>query len=193
MKWLVVIALLAACNTELENSTLSLLIMDAPPKNVTSVQLQIARIEVHVEESAVDGRAQADGSIDLDDKWHSFAVNKPLDLAAAQSETGAISLGDLFLPDGRISQIRLILDASKPSIAVVDGKSCELGMTKLPPTGIKINHPFKSFHVGKNLLHKVWVDVPLDQMLVQTKTCFDLKPVLRIAKFQTAGKTVSIN
>ncbi len=192
--WIVIaVALALGCNTELENSTLTLALMDAPPANVTSVVVQVARIDVHVEPGSADARAANDASIDLDDSWHQFTVNKAIDLAAAQSEIAAVVLGDVQLPDGKITQIRLVFDTVKSSTVTAGGKTCELGLAKLPKTGIKITHPFKSFHVGKALQHKVWIDAPLDQMLVATKTCFDLKPVLKIAKFQTSGKNVTVN
>jgi len=189
----VALGLIAACDSQPGLSRLSLRLMNTPANSVTSVVLDVARVEVHVEDAAQDGRPPTDGSIDQGLGWRPLAIDQPIDLAGLHSETSARALGEIDLPAGMITQLRIVLNPKGKHTATIDGKTCPLATAKVPPTGIKITHPFKAFHIGRSLRHAVWIDAPLDQMIVPGNGCADLKPVLRIRRFQTSGKDVAID
>lgn len=181
---------LAGCADEAADSTAELYLMDAPPAGVTSVVLQVASIQVHVDDKAKSAAEDPTSTaIDKDGKWRTLTVNKAIDLVQAQGETAAVKLGTLGLPDGKITQLRLMLDTTKPNTATLNGKACDLDLSKIKD-GLKINHPFKALSTGVGQEHKAWVDLRLDEALEPTKDCFQLKPVLKLHKFKTSGKDV---
>src|SRR4051812_13458455 len=106
---------LSACG----GATADLYLFDAPPAGVTSVRLTVASMDVHVDDTGKKDKADdaADGSIDDDKKWQSLTVGKVIDLVEHQGEDAADDLGELDLPDGKITQIRLKLDLDAPQVA----------------------------------------------------------------------------
>ena len=139
----------------------------------------VASIQVHVDDKTkTTSDDAADTKKDGDGKWKTLLVNKPVDLVLAQTETAAVKLGELPLPDGKITQIRLMLDSTQKNTAKVGDKTCDLDLSKVKD-GLKINHPFKALDVGTGKKHQVWVDFKLDEAMAPTKDCYALKPVLR--------------
>lgn len=184
----------AACDTNLEPSTLHLSLTVAAAKGVETATLFVSRLEVHVDDvSHIDSADPKAELIDNDDKWHKLELNQAIELAGLQSETTALVLGDVLIPDGRIDQIRLFLNSGKPNTATVAGKVCDLALTKVPKAGIKISQPFKAFRSGRNLEHAMILHLPLDKALSAVGTCFELQPVFAVRKFQTGGKNVAID
>lgn len=182
----------ACADDEPAQSTAQLYLMDAPPAGVTSVIVHVASIQVHVDDKTkTTSDDAADTKKDADGKWRTLAYNKPVDLVLAQGETAAVKLGELGLPDGKITQIRLMLDASQKNTAKVNDKTCDLDLSKIKD-GIKINHPFKAVDVGTGKKHEVWVDFKLDEAMEATKDCYALKPVLKLKKVKTNSADVSL-
>lgn len=189
-------AALAGCETNNEQSQIAVSLMDAPPKGVTSFTVFVQSVGIHVDDMATavsdDPAAIA---LDVDDKWVNIAVNRAIDLAALQTETSAELLGSAALPDGKINQFRVLIDASQPAqIKAVTG-DCTASLAKFK-TGWKVSQPFKPFHVGKNLQHAVTLEVPLDELLVPgtaNKACWDVRQALKVRKFQTGGKNVAVD
>lgn len=183
---------LAGCTDDPAESTAQLYLMDAPPTGVTSVIVHVASIQVHVDDkSKTTSDDAADSKKDADGKWRTLTYNKPVDLVLAQTETAAIKLGELALPDGKITQIRLMLDATQKNTAKVNDKTCDLDLSKVKD-GIKINHAFKALDVGVGKKHQAWVDFKLDEAMEATKDCYALKPVLKLTKFKTDGAEVPL-
>lgn len=82
--------------------------MLCPPSVVT-----LSKVEVHVAEadSRKDGDPN-DASIDKDDRWESVELaQREHDFLKLQNDTTA-ALGELHLPEGKITQIRLFVDES---------------------------------------------------------------------------------
>ncbi|MSQ83154.1 MAG: DUF4382 domain-containing protein [Myxococcales bacterium] len=184
----------AACDTNLEPSRLSLSLTVAAAKGVETATLFVSRLEVHVDDvSHIDSADPKKELIDNDDKWHKLELNQAIELAGLQSETNALALGEVLIPDGRIDQIRLFLNSGKPNTATVAGKVCDLVLAKVPKAGIKISQPFKAFRSGRNLEHTMILHLPLDKALHVVGTCFELQPVFAVRKFQTGGKNVVID
>ena len=169
-----------------ESSTAELRLMDAPPAGVTSVKIYVASMQVHVDDKSKTS-STLDG-IDDDQKWHSLSVNKTIDLVQHQGETAALVLGQLGLPVGKITQIRLLLDTTKPNTATLNGVVCNLDTSKVAQKGIKINHVFKAFESKNGAKHDIWVDFKLDESLKPAGNCFELEPKLKLHKVKTDGK-----
>ncbi|MFN7132403.1 MAG: DUF4382 domain-containing protein, partial [Myxococcales bacterium] len=191
MRHTLLAALLAAALTACGGGSIAeLKLMDAPPDGVTAVHVTVASMQVHVDEpkSSKNGDP-ADGSIDDDDKWVSLQVNKKIDLVAHQGETAADVLGQLDLPEGKITQLRLVLDTSKPenNTATYKGKECHLDVARIDKKGVKINHVFKAFDSKSNAKHEVIVDFELDKSMKAKGDCFELEPKLKLHKVKTDG------
>lgn len=170
------------------SSTAELRLLDAPPPGVTSVKLSIAAMQVHVDDKSKTDADPNDASIDDDQKWHSLAVNKTIDLVLLQGETAAMVLGELPLPLGKITQLRLVIDTTKSNTAVLNGVECSLDTRKVAAKGIKINHVFKAFESKSGSRHQLWVDFRLDESLKPAGTCFELEPKLKLIRVKTDGK-----
>ncbi len=185
--------MLTACGGA--GSTATMRLMDAPPAGVTAVNVTVKSIEAHVDDksSSKDGDP-ADSSIDSDDKWVTLTLNKKIDLVAHQGETAANLLGDLELPPGKVTQVRLQLDTSAAAnnTATFNGVVCNLDVTKVEAKGIKINHVFKAFESKDSQKHDVYVDFELDKSMTAKDGCFLLEPKLKLHKVKTDGKDVVI-
>lgn len=176
-----------------EGPSIQLSLMDAPPKDVTAVKIYVASMDVHVDGKAAKDADPADATIDDSKKWVSLIVGKEIDLVQHQGETAADVLGSLDLPEGKITQIRLRLDTTKPNTATVKGVDCNLDTSKVAAKGIKINHVFKAFTVGESDTLEALVDFELDKSLKDDgKGCFVLEPKLKLHKVKRAGKEVAI-
>ncbi len=186
------LALSGCAEDEPSQSTATLYLMDAPPPGVTSVIVHVASIQVHVDDKTkTTSDDAADTKKDGDGKWKTLLVNKPVDLVLAQTETAAVKLGELPLPDGKITQIRLMLDSTQKNTAKVGDKTCDLDLSKVKD-GLRINHSFKALDVGTGKQHQAWVDFKLDEAMEATKDCYALKPVLKLKKFKTGGTEVGL-
>jgi hypothetical protein len=176
---------------------------DAPPDMATleHVQVTLSRVEVHVAggDAADDDEADDDDekssdkdtSEDADDGegsgWRTVAAPAgTFDLVALQNDVRA-KLGELELPSGKITQIRLFIDPNGTNqVVLAGGETCALDLSAVPPTGVKINHPFKALDVeDSSELHLV-VDFDLKSSLDQTGSCaFALKPVIKLKHVET--------
>ncbi|MBM4345712.1 MAG: DUF4382 domain-containing protein [Deltaproteobacteria bacterium] len=183
-----------ACDTNLEPSTLTLKLTARLPVGIEAATVAIDRIEVHL---GADSQAQsldpASEAFDADGNWKGLQVGRAVDLAGLQSETQALTLGDVLLNDGRIDQLRIFLQSGAASTATANGKPCTINLAKVPKSGIKITTPFKPFRSGRNLRHAMIVDLPLDKALAAAGGCYDLKPLLTVRKFWTEGKAVAVD
>ncbi|MBI5509767.1 MAG: DUF4382 domain-containing protein [Deltaproteobacteria bacterium] len=181
----------SACGDD--GATVTIKLMDAPPQNVTAVKIFVKSADVHVVDADKAKDADPnDASIDADDKWSSLAVDKEIDLVAHQGESAALALGDLSLPAGKITQIRLQLDLSKPQTVTQNGVDCAMETDLVPETGIKINHPFKAIDAAGGSASETLIDFDLAESLVAAGNCFRLKPVLKLTKVKTDGKDVAL-
>lgn len=163
--------------------SLSFALFDAPPEGVTSVRLSIAAIQVHVDGlDATATPAPEDASIDNDGKWKSLPVDAVIDLVQHQGEAAAKNLGEIRLPEGKITQLRLLVDKTKPNQATWNGADCDLDLSKINDNGIKVNHAFKAVEARNDDHLGLYVDFDLGQSLKQQGSCFEVRPVLKLAK-----------
>lgn len=170
-------------------STADLALMDAPPAGVTAVVIQVAAMQVHVDDDNDDNSGSNSGpSIDDDDRWESLSVNRSIDLVQHQGETAAELLGQLPLPPGKITQIRLVIDTAGENYAVKGGQRCSLDTSKVAKKGIKIEHPFKAWKSVKDTKHFILVDVDLERSLNAKGDCFELDPKIELKKVKIDDK-----
>jgi hypothetical protein len=189
----------SACGSA--GSTATLKLMDKPTDDVSKVEITVASMQVHVVKPD-DAKTQADpADASVDDAtvatdgatygWQSLAVNKKIDLLAHVGEGAAATLGDLPLPEGKITQIRLVLDTTAGNNVATkkDGSTCNLDTEKVAKKGIKINHVFKAFQSKENAKHEVVVDFDVDESLKEDKDtgCWKLEPKLKLVKVKTDG------
>ncbi|HEV8548592.1 MAG TPA: DUF4382 domain-containing protein [Polyangiaceae bacterium] len=184
--------LLAACS----KTTVTVELTDAPPDaaSLEHVEITLSRVEVHVaggdDDSSDDGADKHEdsgetadgGSDDGSAGWHTVAAPAgTFDLVALQNDVRA-TLGKLELPSGKITQIRLFIDPNgKNQVELTGGETCPLDLASVPPTGVKINHPFKALDVEDSSELKLVVDFDLKESLDQSGTCsFALKPVIKL-------------
>lgn len=183
----------SACSSEGAIAELNL--HDAPPQGVTSVKVKVASMQVHVADSDKAKDADPnDSSIDDDGGWESLTVDKTIDLVLLPGEDAAMKLGELQLPEGKVTQVRLVLDTSKPEFntATYNGADCNLNVAKVAKKGIKINHVFKAFESKKNGRQQVWVDFDLAESLKAKDGCFELDPKLKLSKVKLDGGDVKV-
>lgn len=188
-----------ACASPEAPPTAEFRLMDAPPDGVSSVRVYVAAIQAHVAPGSVEDDDQADKSAkpkevaERADAWVTLPVGREIDLVKHQGEMKATVLGELTLPEGKITQIRLILDTTRPHTATVLDYDCALDVSKVPPTGIKINHPFKAFSSAPGDRHTIWVDVELDQSLKSDgQGCYRLEPQVRLHRVRNILTDVAI-
>jgi hypothetical protein len=170
------------------NTTVTLELTDAPPDmtKIEHVFITLERVEVHVAGDDDDDDDDAKkGVVDGDDHsagWRTVpAPDSTFDLVALRNDVRA-SLGELELPSGKITQIRLfIARGGKNEVVLVDGDTCALDLEQVPTTGIKINHPFKAIDVEDSSKVNLVVDFDLAESVDQVGACeFRLKPVIKL-------------
>lgn len=189
---------LSACN----GSTAIIKLMDAPFAGVTAVNIFIATVDVHMagvsQESNENEDKQKNKNKDPDNTdaenngWQTLEVNKTINLMEHQGEDAAILLGELSLPSGKITQIRLNLDLDEPQTVIKDNVDCAMDTSQVPTTGIKIIHPFKAFDSKNKIENEILLDFDLAESLTESGTCFKLKPVLHLVKVKANGKNVDL-
>lgn len=177
---------LAACGGD--KPTVALQLTDAPPDtdSMQSVFVTLARAEVHVaNKGAKEDGDPNDDSIDGDKSWVTIDLggSEAYDLLTLQNDVTAF-LGENEVPEGKITQIRLFLDAAgRNEIVMKDGQVCALDLSEVPQKGIKINHPFKAIEVAEGDAREITVDFDVKESVDQEGACaFKLKPVIKIKK-----------
>ena len=183
--------LLLACNSD-RAATVRFELTDAPPDldQIAEVHVSLDRVEAHV--AGDDAELGDGGSFSNDDDdderggWRTITPEAgTFDLLTLQNDVRA-RLGEIELPDGKITQIRLFIDPDADNTIVLrDGATCALDLTQVPPTGVKINHPFKALQADDGEIIDVVLDFDVKESLDQTAACaFALKPVIKIKRVE---------
>jgi len=175
---------LAACGG---NGTVAIELTDAPPDTATlsHVYVSLSSVDVHLAGGADEGTKEdtrAGEDKGKDGGWHTVNPRAGrFDLLALQNDVTA-SLGELDLPEGKITQIRLFIDeAGENRVMTRDGQSCALDLSNVDKTGIKINHPFKAIDVPAGERVRVVVDFDLKESVDEAGACsFSLNPVIKL-------------
>jgi hypothetical protein len=173
--WLVgLITLVAgACSS---TGTVALSLTDAPPDMaaMSAVTVTLSRVEAHF--AGVD-----DGDKEEDGGWRSLDTARSFDLLRLQHGVSE-ALGELELPEGKITQIRLFIDESGPNaVTLASGQVCALDLRAVDKTGVKISHPFKALAVEPGRRLEVVIDFDVKESVEQDAPCaFRLAPVIKI-------------
>jgi hypothetical protein len=166
--------------------TLALRITDAPPdtENMSSVVVTLAKIEAHL---AGQGGHDHDGGMKAKDDdghggWHTLIpVQRSYDLLKLQNDVTE-ALGELELPEGKITQIRLFIDPAGPNVITLkSGQACPLDLHAVDHGGVKINHPFKALSIQDGRRVEAVIDFDLKESVERDGHClYRLKPVIKL-------------
>lgn len=181
----------AACS---KGGTASFALTDAPADlaGVTAINITLSSIQAHVAGKEEDKNGDPnDRSIDDDGKWVTLTpAVKAFDLMKLTNDATA-ALGQLDLPEGKITQLRLFLDTSKPANnqVVLGAQTCPLDTSRVDVKGIKINHPFKALAVNGGGKVEVTVDFIASDSITKTGDClYVVNPVIKIKHVKVDGK-----
>lgn len=168
--------------------TVALRLTDAPPDtdNMAAVTVSLRRVDVHV----AGEKEEAQGDEDKSTKetghaggWHTLTMSPPhaFDLLKLQNDVSE-ALGELSLPPGKLTQIRLFVDdTGKNEVTLKTGQSCRLDLKGVDREGIKINHPFKALDVKEGQTLEVLVDFDLKESVSKEGDCaYRLAPVIKL-------------
>jgi hypothetical protein len=181
--WIVGLVALAIAGCS-NGGTLSLHLTDAPPDtaNMSTVIVTLSAAEAHFaggHDGDHDGKAKDD---DEDGGWiRVTGAPKPYDLLRLQNGLTEL-VGELALPPGKITQIRLFIDETGTNaVTLKDGSVCPLDLSDVDKKGIKINHPFKALPIKDGRVLEVVLDFDLKESVDQVAPCvYRLKPVIKI-------------
>jgi hypothetical protein len=184
---------LAGCSN---GGILELRITDAPPDtaNMASAIVTLSAAEAHFAGGGEDDKIHTDGfgpkkDVDVGDDDHGGksgwvrVSGPPLSYDLLRLQNGVSELvGDLALPPGKITQIRLFIDpAGTNAVTLKDGTTCPLLLDGVDPTGIKLIQPFKVMNIKEGRTLEVVLDFDLKESVDVTAPCvFHLKPVIKI-------------
>jgi hypothetical protein len=174
MNWLMLAALFAffaACQSEEQkNARVEVWLTDAPG-NYEKLNINIQDVQVH-REATDDGTG-----------WISLNVAKGTYNLLKLTNGLDTLLGDIELPAGRISQIRLILGNN--NTVVVDGKEHALNTPSAQQSGLKLQIQQT---LTEGVGYKILLDFDVARSVVQTGNGkFNLKPVIRTIVEATSG------
>jgi hypothetical protein len=174
MNWLMFAALFtffAACQSDDEkNARVEVWLTDAPG-DYDKLNINIQDVQVHRE-------ATDDGS-----GWISLDVQKgTYDLLKLTNGLDTL-LGDIELPAGRISQIRLVLGNN--NTVTIDGQEHALNTPSAQQSGLKLQ---VQQSLTEGVTYKILLDFDVARSVVQTGNGkFNLKPVIRTIVEATSG------
>jgi hypothetical protein len=160
------------------------------PAKIAHVYLTLQEVDVHV---AATSAAMAMEQDKDDDGGQWLATVLPaastIDLMSLQGGVSATLGRIVSLPTAKITQIRLIVDRTGQNrVMLTDGTTCALDLSQVPPTGVKITHPFPPVDVGDGNLVRIVVDVDLERSLNLTATCtYRLEPVIDVYAVERRG------
>jgi hypothetical protein len=169
--------------------TLTLRLTDAPPDtdNLASAIVTLSSAEAHFAKD--DGAADLNGDAKKDDVegdgdggWVRVS-GPPLSYDLLRLQNGLTELiGELALPAGKITQIRLFIDeAGVNAVTLKNGQTCPLLLDGVDKTGIKIAQPFKAMSLKDGHTLEVVLDFDLKESVDMTGPCaYHLKPVIKV-------------
>lgn len=141
-----------------------------------------------------------DTSIDDDANWYSQAINLSFDPIAQAGAEKTLKLGLTNVPEGRIDQIRVQIDAleaANNTLKRTGSEECSLDVTAIHPShGTKISHPFNAIPARKDVFSTVSLSIDIAKSLTTptadpdagvTATCQAFAPHLKIEGVKVNG------
>ncbi len=179
---------LVAC-TESSGGNVALELTDAPAdlSTLEHVDLTLGEVGIHVVSKKVKTDDVQGGGLDQKGQW--VTVNShagTFDLLALRDDVTA-PLGDILLPSGKITQVRLHIDPEGRNVAVLKtGEECPIDLSEVDESGIKIAQSFEALEppIGGRLT--MVIDFDLEDSLEMAGDCsFKLEPVLKLKETKT--------
>lgn len=172
--------------------TVALQLTDAPvdTEELASVFVTLAGAEVHVVQTDTAESESDDPAIDQDNKWVSVPLERTtVDLLTLRDGVFA-PLGEAEVPEGKITQIRLRLDAAgRNEVVTKAGATCSLDLRAVEPTGVKIAQVFKAVEVRAGYVSDLLLDFDVAESLSHDGGCaYALKPVVKLVKSSVSRK-----
>jgi hypothetical protein len=164
-KWmaaLLIVVLAAACESDEKNARLEVWLTDAPG-DYQAVNIDIQGVEIHAGENA-------------DEKgWTSLEINKGVYNLLELTNGLDTLLGQIEIPAGKISQIRLKL--GNDNTVKVGAKVFDIDTPSGQQSGLKLQvHET----LAEGITYKILLDFDVARSIVQTGNgAFKLKPVIR--------------
>lgn len=192
-----------------ENTTLSTVrsLSDSAAVDLTtvrSVKVTVSEIWVHVEDKATkteagDDKVEGDKVEDSGKSWQQVSSEeRTIDLMTVRN-AATKPLGDIAVPDGKITQIRLKLKGTAPegsdkyriagAVEEIDGTVCDLIVPRSAVSpGVKIEGVFKAMKIEAGGKHHAVISLRLKdsaKLVDGGATCaYRLNPVLKVKKFE---------
>jgi len=163
---------MGACGGE---SRLTLLLTDAPPDTeaMASAVVTLARVEAHFAGDDATDAGEKDAG------WREISgAPQSYDLLKLQNGVTA-AIGELALPPGKVTQIRLFIDPAGPNVITLQsGATCALDLSNVDHTGVKIAHPFE---IGDGSHVTVVLDFDVRESVAKDGECaYRLNPVVKV-------------
>lgn len=170
---------------------------------VKAVNVTVSEVWVHVAEDKADDEAEdsVDGASVAEDSkgWEQVSSEElTFDLIALRNQATK-PLGELPVPAGKITQMRLVLEGGAEEAsgkvrlagAVVeqDGTQCDLLVPKSAvKPGVKLSGLFKAMKIEAGGKHTAVLNLKLkESSKLGTATCaYELNPVLKVKKFEAS-------
>lgn len=179
-------ALLTACGGGGEDGgqgTLQVSLTDAPSCGYDKVNVTVSKVRVH---QSADAGANEAG-------WHEIVLAQPKKINLLDLTNGVLeNLGEVTLPAGRYTQMRLVLDSasSTGNSVVLTGGTEEVALATPSgmQSGIKLNHPFD---VAAGAQVRLTLDFDACKSIVtKGNGGYALKPVIGVIPMATTGRII---
>lgn len=157
----IALLLLSGCSDE-KNARLQVYLTDAPG-DYQEVNIDIEGVEIHTSDEATDKG------------WKALDVNEGVYSLLELTNGLDTLLGEIEIPAGKISQIRLIL--GDDNTVTVDDQTYELSTPSAQQSGLKLQvHET----LAEGITYKILLDFDVARSIVQTGSDqYKLKPVIR--------------
>ncbi|PTL79922.1 DUF4382 domain-containing protein [Vitiosangium sp. GDMCC 1.1324] len=192
----------AAENTSL--STVRALGESVDLTTVKSVKVTVSEIWVHVEGQEAQDDVEGSKVDDSDKKWQQVSSTETaIDLMTVRNQATK-PLGDITVPEGKITQIRLKLKGTAAegsdkyriagAVEETNGTVCDLIVPKsaINP-GVKIEGVYKAMKIEAGGKHHAIISLKLkdsEKLADGGATCaYRLNPVLKVKKFEIEDKS----
>jgi hypothetical protein len=157
----------------------------------TAVNVAVKDIEVHAVSAGDPAEGDPDDtSVDGDNKWVALGESKSLDLLALESAEQIF--GETAAPEGKITQIRLLIDSAGTNNVMKGEETCTLSL--LSQTGVKVSHPFKAIPVQAGQTTEILLRLSAAESVSKQAgggCAYRLSPVLHIKAAKVAGEDVN--
>jgi hypothetical protein len=164
---------------------------------IQSVKVTVDEIWAHVDNKDAKDDVKGEDVADDGDKWELVSeADQEIDLMTVR-DSATKPLGELELPEGKVTQLRLKLKGGTESgdrfriagaVTEASGTTCDLSVPKsaISP-GVKISGAFKAMKIEAGGKHHAIINLKLTDTTKEadgTGCVYKLNPVLKVKKFE---------